>query len=87
MPEVLIKNVPVALWGCRACWKASVYWFSIPSSKVSDTTVVKAIACEFGCSALPARSVEKKFTVVFCLTVNGPAYTVLEVVGVDPSVV
>jgi len=26
-------------------------------------------------------------TVVFCLTVNGPVYTVLDVVGVDPSVV
>ena len=64
-----------------------MYWFSRPSSKVSDTTTVNGIAWDFGCSALPARSVEKNFTVVFCLTVNGPVYTGLDVVGVDPSVV
>ena len=64
-----------------------MYWLSCPSSKVSETTTVKLIACDLGCSAFPARSVEKNCTVVFCRTVNGPVYTVLDVVGVDPSVV
>ena len=44
----------------------------MPSSNVSDTTTVNGIAWEFTCSALPARSVEKNFTVVFCFTVKGP---------------
>ena len=83
----MIKNVPCMLCGCRACTKPSVYWLSSPSSNDSVTTTVKLIACELTCSALPARSVEKNFTVVFFLTVNGPVYTVLDVVGVDPSVV
>ena len=54
---------------------------------MSDTTTANANTWVFGCSELPARSVEKNFTVVFCLTVNGPVYTGLDVVGADPSVV
>jgi len=38
-------------------------------------------------SALPALSTEKNFTVLVLDTVNAPVYTVLDVVGVEPSVV
>ena len=83
----MTKNVPRMLCGCRACTKPSVYWLTSLSSNDSVTTTVNAIACVLTCSALPARSVEKNLTVVFFLTVNEPVYTVLDVVGVDPSVV
>jgi hypothetical protein len=45
------------------------------------------ICCDFTASAFPATSVEKNFTVDVDETVNGPEYPVLDVVGVDPSVV
>ena len=45
------------------------------------------ICCELTCSALPAVSVEKNSTIAEAGTVNGPVYTVLDVVGSDPSVV
>jgi len=38
-------------------------------------------------SVLPAVSTEKNFTVDVLEAVNGPVYLVLEVVGVEPSVV
>src|SRR6266568_2167445 len=51
---VLMKNVPVMLRGCRARRNPSAYWFSMPSSNVSETMVVNLIAWECGCSVLPA---------------------------------
>src|SRR6266702_1524359 len=45
------------------------------------------ICCDFTGSAFPAVSTEKNFTVDVPGTVNAPVYTVLDVVGVEPSVV
>jgi hypothetical protein len=45
------------------------------------------ICWEFAGSALPTVSTEKNFTVAVAGTVNGPVYTVLDVVGAEPSVV
>src|SRR5665647_2606760 len=43
--------------------------------------------CVFTCSTLPGLSTEKNLNVVGELMVNGREYTVLDVVGVEPSVV
>jgi hypothetical protein len=70
--------------------RAYSHWFSYASSNVSDTTVLYGCSwtcSDCGCSALPARSVEKNPTDEVWVSVNGPVYTVLDVVGVDPSVV
>lgn len=45
------------------------------------------ISCDLTASALPARSVEKYFTVRVWLMLKDAVYRVLDVVGVDPSVV
>jgi hypothetical protein len=43
--------------------------------------------CDLAASALPAVSVEKYLTVPVWVTLKAPVYGVLDVVGVDPSVV
>jgi len=45
------------------------------------------ISCDLTASVFPALSTEKNFTVDVVDTVNAPVYTVLDVVGVEPSVV
>ena len=69
-----------------------MYCPTVPLSKVSATrvatgTMVTCWLCT--ASAFPALSVEKNCTVVFprAVTWNGAEYTVLDVVGVEPSVV
>ena len=54
---------------------------------VAGAVVPIWICCDLTCSALPALSTEKNSTSAVAGTVNGPVYTVLEVVGSVPSVV
>ena len=51
---------------------------AVPSTRTS---------CDLTASALPATSTERYFTVRVAVTLNAAVYRVLDVVGVDPSVV
>jgi hypothetical protein len=54
---------------------------------VTGAVVSTWTVCDLGASALPAVSVEKYLTVRVWVMLKAPVYRVLDVVGVDPSVV